>query len=272
MLSLPSGATVHVVTGGPLEGPPVVCIHGWGIHSYLWRKNLPALMATGFRVHAIDLPGHGRSSLPAPGGMTLDALTAHGLTVLDALGVARAALVAQSMGGRIATEMARRAPERVSHLVLFGSVGFGDIPGPTPLAGLLPVPMRLPAGLRPAALVRPWMLQVAKTLAYGTRGTFTDEDVAAYWEASQRPGMIEALWQALAEFRWEALDDAALASVTVPTLVVFGTKDRTVRPRGAAERVARLPQGRLVWVQDAGHVACEEAADESNALILEGLR
>jgi len=267
-LTLPSGATTHVVTAGPATGAPVLCLHGWGIHSYLWRKNIPALVAAGHRVLAIDLPGHGRSSLPAPGDCTLEALTAHVLACLDALGLPRVAVLAQSMGGRIALELARRAPERIAALVLFGSVGLGEAPALTPLASRLPRPQTLPT----AVFLRRWMVDVAKRFAYGTRGTFTDDDVEAYWQAAQRPGVIAALWQTLAEFDWRVLDAATLRVITVPTLVVFGTVDRTIRPVGLEARVAAMPAGTLVWVQGAGHVACEEVPEEVNPLLVEFLR
>jgi pimeloyl-ACP methyl ester carboxylesterase len=267
MLALPSGRQVQMVTGGPVDGPPVVLVHGWGIHSYLWRKNLPALIAAGHRVVALDLPGHGGSSLPAPGECTLAALTAHLRAVLDALALPRVALVAQSMGGRIALELARVDPARVSRVVLFGSVGLGESPPVAPLAGRVPLPQGLPAGL----LLRRWMVHVAKYFAYGTRGQFTEADVDAYWQAAQRPGVIAALWQVLGEFDWRVLPAEALAAVRVPVLVCFGTRDRTVSPRGVDARVAHLPQGEMHWVRDAGHVVCEECPDEVNPRLVEFL-
>jgi pimeloyl-ACP methyl ester carboxylesterase len=266
-LPLPSGATLQLVTGGPDDGPPVVLVHGWGIHSYLWRKNLPALLQAGHRVVALDLPGHGGSSLPAPGGMTLDAQVAQLVALLDALALPRVALLGQSMGGRICLELAMRAPARVSRLVLFGSVGLGEAPPGAPLASRVPFPQGLPAD----KLLRRWMVHVAKYFAYGTRGTFTEADVDAYWSAAQRPGVIAALWQALAEFDWRVLSAAELQTVAAPTLVLFGTRDRTISPRGVEARVAQLPRGEMCWVRDAGHVVCEECPDEVNPRLVEFL-
>lgn len=265
-VTLSVGRTMHVVTGGPVDGPPVVFIHGWGIHSYLWRYNLGACARAGYRVIAVDLPGHGASHIPeAPGAFALDALSGVILDVLDALNVPRAVLVAQSMGGRIAVDLALRAPSRAAGLVLFGSVGFGDAPRTVPLAAYLPLPRNVPSSL----LVRRWMVVIGKAFAYGKRGTFGPDDVDAYWFAAQRPGVLHALRQALMEFEWRELSPSELARLTMPVLVVFGTRDRTIRPRRTAALVAGLPTGRLHWITDAGHVANEEVPDEANALLLE---
>jgi 3-oxoadipate enol-lactonase len=243
-----------------------VFIHGWGIHAYLWRHNLPACVAAGYRVVALDLPGHGGSSLPtAPGSYSLAALTKVVIAVLDQLAIPRAAIVAQSMGGRVALELALRHPARVSRLMLFGAVGLGEAPRTVALATYLPLPRNIPSTL----LVRRWMVALGKAFAYGKRGVFAPEDVDAYWRAAQRPGVLHALRQTLVEFDWRELTAAQLRALALPVVVVFGTIDRTIRPRRTAAMVAQLPQGQLRWISDAGHVANEEVPDEVNPLLLE---
>src|SRR5690606_31928605 len=138
-------------------------------------------------------------------------------------------------------------------------------PRTVPLAGYLPLPRNVPSSL----LVRRWMVALGKAFAYGKRGTFTAEDVDAYWEAAQRPGVLHALRQALMEFEWRELGERELAALHMPVLVVFGTRDRTIRPRRTATLVEALPNGRLHWITDAGHVANEEVPDEVNPLMLE---
>ena len=59
------------------------------------------------------------------------------------------------------------------------------------------------------------------------------------------------------------------ASIAVPTLVVFGTRDRTVRPVHAEALTRAIPRGRFRWIAEAGHVANEEAADEVNPILVE---
>lgn len=258
--------SVRAIAAGPVDGPPIVLVHGWGIHAHLWRQTLPALIAAGHRVHALDLPGHGLSDRPVdPGSYTLMRMTDHLAAFFDAVAVERAHVVAQSMGGRIAIELALQAPARVRGLALYGSVGFGVTPRALALVPRLPAPR----GALSAFLTQRWMVAMGKGFAYGRRAKVAQADVDAYWSATQFPDCVSALRQALIDFDWRALTLAQCASLRVPTLVVFGTRDRTVRPVNADALTAAVPDGRIVWVRDAGHVVPEEVPDEANAILLE---
>ena len=249
-----------------MDGAPVMLVHGWGIHAYLWRRTIPALVAAGRRVYALDLPGHGLSDRPlAPGSYTLAAMTAHIAALFDALGVRRAPIAGQSMGGRIAFELARTRPDRVSALALFGSVGFGAVPNVVSLAPYLPAPR----GTMSTLLVRRWMVALSKAFAYGRRVQAAQADIDAYWAATQFPDFLAAMRQTLIDFDWDPLTPDALAQVTAPALIVFGTRDRTVRPRSADALVRALPRGTLRYVADAGHVVNEECPDEVNPLLVQ---
>ncbi|MGH7653196.1 MAG: alpha/beta fold hydrolase, partial [Gemmatimonadaceae bacterium] len=75
----------------------------------------------------------------------------------------------------------------------------------------------------------------------------------------------------LREFDWEVATPEALARITTPTLVVFGTLDRTVRPDGVERLVGALPHGRLQWIEGGGHVVMEEIPETVNRLLLDFL-
>ena len=104
--------SLHVEATG--HGPPLVLLHGWAMHSEMWGPLLPRL-AQRFRVHAVDLPGHGHS---AP----LHAFTLDG--VVAALASAFAAdtrpltVLGWSLGGLVAMRWAHLEPARVGRLVL----------------------------------------------------------------------------------------------------------------------------------------------------------
>jgi pimeloyl-ACP methyl ester carboxylesterase len=265
-LTLRTGVTVRSVSAGPADGAPVVLIHGWGIHAYLWRRTFPALVGAGRRVHALDLPGHGLSDRPLePGSYTLAKMTDHVAAYCDAIGVGRALLLGQSMGGRIAIELAYRDAKRVSGLAVFGSVGFGVAPRALPLVPRLPAPR----GALSALLTQRWMVAMSKGFAYGRRARVSQTDIDAYWASTQFSDCVPALRQTLIDFDWRELTLEQCAALRVPTLVVFGTRDRTIRPLHAERLTAAVPGARLAWVHDAGHVVPEEVADESNALLVE---
>ena len=101
--------TLHVDIQG--SGPDLVLLHGWGLHSGVWDEAIPAL-ARHSRVHAFDLPGHGRSA-EAPVGSLDDAVDS-----IAAQMPARAGVCGWSLGGLVAQRLAQRHAGRVSRLVL----------------------------------------------------------------------------------------------------------------------------------------------------------
>lgn len=264
-MRLPDGVTLRVLEAGPSDGPPLLMLHGWAISAYLWRQNIPALAAAGYHVYAADLPGHGLSDAPqARGNYTLDAMTTRTQLLLDALGLEHTAVVAQSLGGRIALELARRSAGRVTRLVLFGPVGFGVIsPARAYIPFVPPLPSALLVNLIPRRLV-----DVIQRRVYGKLGWFTERDIDEYWAPTQFADVVAAQLQMLREFEWEPHEECALSAFTTPTLVVFGTRDRTVRPVHAARLVAAMPHARLQWIEDGGHTVMEEVPGDVNAMIV----
>lgn len=265
-LRLADGTSLRVVEAGPEIGKPVVLLHGWAVSAYLWRHTLAALGAAGYRAFAPDLPGHGLSDAPAAkGSYTLESFTRRGEQLLDALGLDRPPVVAQSMGGRVATELARRG--RAERLALFGPVGFGSVTPATAFAPFLP---EIPGELA-SALVTRRMVEIVQQRVHGKLGWFTPRDVDEYWAPTQFPGVVRAQLQMLREFRWAPLTADELRAVTVPSLVVFGTRDRTVRPHGTRTLVEQLPNARLELIEGGGHVVMEEVPGVVNPMLVEFL-
>lgn len=256
----------RVVEAGPAGGPPVVLLHGWAVSSYLWRHTLGGLAAAGYRVYAPDLPGHGLSSAPVGrGDYTLDRFAARARSLFDALGLDRPPLVAQSMGGRIAIELAVRG--WASRLALFGSVGFGQVIPAASYAALLPDFV----GDLASALISRRMVEVVERRVHGKQGWFSERDVDEYWAPTQFAEVVRAQVQMLREFPWAALTPSEAAALGVPTLVVVGTSDRTVRPRDTEAIVGMLPRGRFQSVDGGGHVLMEEIPERVNGMLVEFL-
>jgi pimeloyl-ACP methyl ester carboxylesterase len=111
-----NGIRIHTTMTG--QGPSVLLLHGFPDTHIVWRKQVPALAAAGFRVLAPDLRGYGRSD--APGGIfdyTLDKLRGDVLGLLDALHIDKVFLVGHDWGGVIGWQIAALAPERVHRYV-----------------------------------------------------------------------------------------------------------------------------------------------------------
>ncbi len=268
-VALSDDVTLRVLAAGPMDGPPVLLLHGWAISAYLWRHTIPALAAEGFRVFAVDLPGCGLSDAPtAPGSYSLDAMATRVGLLLDALGLDAAPIAAQSMGGRLALEFARRSPHRVPRLALYGPAGFGDIAPATAFAPFIP---RLPGAL-PSLLVTREMVDFIQRRVHGKLGWFTERDTDEYWAPTQFPDVVRAQLQMLAEFDWTPHDEHALSRFDTPTMVVFGTADATVRPVHAQRLVAAMPRARLEWIEGGGHVVMEEVPEFVNRQLVRFLR
>jgi 4,5:9,10-diseco-3-hydroxy-5,9,17-trioxoandrosta-1(10),2-diene-4-oate hydrolase len=248
-------------------GPPVVLLHGFAASIYTWKDVIPALAAS-HEVVALDFPGFGDSSIPRP--LDVAAYPGHVLAVMDRLGIGRASLVGNSLGGLVAIELAAEHPARVERLVLLDSAGFNlapedrprllrivGSPAVAPLLARLPVRRRLVAfGLR----------QV-----FHDDGLVTDERIDAYARPMMRPGAIAATAELLAGRVPGSIEDR-LARVRAPVLILWGREDRWI-PMAHARRFADLlPGARLAILDGCGHVPQEEKPAEVARRIAEFIR
>jgi pimeloyl-ACP methyl ester carboxylesterase len=126
------GVTLSVVDEG--AGQPVVLLHGFPDSSYVWREQIPALVAAGKRVVAPDLRGFGESDRPQEvEAYRMSHLVADVVAVLDALEIDRADVVGHDWGAGLAWVLAARVPERVHRLVVM-SVGHPNAGRPPSVA------------------------------------------------------------------------------------------------------------------------------------------
>ena len=113
----PNGISLHVEDHG--SGKPVVLLHGWPDSSYLWRNQIPFLVANGFRAIAPDQRGFGRSDRPdGVAAYSLQNAVADLVGTLDALGLDAADIVAHDWGAPVAWLTATAHPNRVRRLVV----------------------------------------------------------------------------------------------------------------------------------------------------------
>jgi pimeloyl-ACP methyl ester carboxylesterase len=114
-----AGRRLRYIEAG--AGPPVLLIHGasLGSSAEVYRQTVRDLAEAGFRAIAYDQPGFGLSDPPAEGAV--DPRDIHVPEVMAALGIERAALIGHSRSGGLAVELALKAPERYTHLVVLGT-------------------------------------------------------------------------------------------------------------------------------------------------------
>ena len=235
----------------------VVMVHGFCSSLDTWVNNQDALAAGGRRVAALDLPGHGESSLDVESG-SLDDLAAAVLGYMDAVGIRRAHLVGNSMGAAICLALTDRAPQRVRSLVLVGPAGIGQKIDSSVIRGLL--------GGRSREELEPLL-----GVLYADRAALTEAAVAQLVAYKQRPGVVEALTK-IASSRYAGTPSGRqLRDVAgdVPTLMIWGSEDRMIPPPPPETVVRDGVEMRLV--PGCGHMAHVEAADAVNRLITEFL-
>ena len=230
---------LHVESQG--QGPDLVLLHGWAMHSGVFAELLPTLTAH-HRVHCIDLPGHGRSGFdPAMGN--LQALA----DLLQPYVPRHSLVLGWSLGGLLALKLAQQMP--LQGLILSNTTPCfvaNDSWSPGMAQAIFAQFFsRLQQNLRST---------VQDFLALQVRGDSDAVHTLATLQAAllATPGDAQALQLGLQILR-DADERAHLASVTAPTLVVVGEYDRITHPKAGDYLATHLPQARCHWIKRAGH-------------------
>jgi 3-oxoadipate enol-lactonase len=255
--------TVHGERRGPGD-PDILLLHGLFIDSTLWRAQIEPLARLG-RVVALDMPGHGRSEVPPPFDLHQHAEVL--AEALPAMGVGRAVCVGWSWGGTLSLLLALAHPERVAALALLDTNAEAQ-------TAYRKAKYRLLVAIVRRFGLAPWLArsQVAPLMfSPGSRRT--------------RPDLVEEFVRSATELPREALVRAALAvaieapdilgrlgGVTVPALVICGREDRGYPPPLSEHLAGALPDGRLEWIEGAGHLSPMERPDEVNRVLVPFIR
>lgn len=220
------------------SGLPLLLIHGIAGSGRWWARNVDALAAH-FRVYVVDLIGFGRSRARRSGVRFMlheaaDVL----LAFMDRLDIDRAALIGHSMGGHIAASVAARVPDRVERLVL---------------VDVAALPIRRPAASHLLALsvsVPRFPLRFLPVLLLDS------------WRAGPR-----TIWRAVREVLRSDIQ-AEIAQIRVPTLVVWGARDRIVPTALGRQLAASVAGAELAVVEGAGHNPMWERPEAFNRAVL----
>lgn len=263
-VTLPDGVTVRTVAGGDESAAGgVVLVHGWGGCLYSYAEMLPALMAAGHRVLAIDLPGYGLSDKPHDARKyTTQYMSEVVALITERAGIRTFAFVGHSLGGRVGLEEAIRGAPGLERLVLINPVGLGVVPIVRPLRLFSP---RLVDAFTPAVVTR-GLIRAILEVAFATDHRPTSRDIEEYWAPSQYPEYAWACRATLHRASWERLPAAALRGLRLPVLVITGGRDRLVRR--VAGRASQIPGVRTLHVPEGGHIVMQECSDRVNAEIL----
>jgi pimeloyl-ACP methyl ester carboxylesterase len=261
-----NGLTLNVIVEG--QGPDVLLVHGFPDDHAVWRHQIPALVAAGYRVIAPDTRGCGESEMaPRVRDYKLGLLVADLVGVLDALGVQQARVVAHDWGAAIAWHLCMQHPERVQRYAAL-SVGHPSAYAAGTLEQKLKGWYVLFFQLRGVA---EWAMRAFGWFAFRRILGFASE-WTQWRERLSRPGRLTA---GINYYR--ANLDLVLprkrAQVTVPVMGVYSTRDRFLAEEQMRES-ARFVSGpwRFERIDGVSHWMQLEAPERVNALLLDHLQ
>jgi pimeloyl-ACP methyl ester carboxylesterase len=255
---------IYRMAGAGTGKPVVVLIHGMVNSSRHWRE-VAQRLAGDYTVIAPDLIGHGDSATPR-GDYSIGAHAAAIRDLLAALGVRRATVVGHSLGGGVAMQFFWQFPERVERLVLVSSGGLG--PRVSPLLRLAALPGASPLL---AIAARPRVVDVIAALAgalqrRGSGKAVYADAIARALRPLQSEGSRRAFIQTLRGVidargqRVSAVDRLYLLG-PVPTLIVWGERDRTIPLEHGRAAHEAIPGSRFETLPRAAHFPHLEDAE-----------
>lgn len=239
--------SVHVESVG--RGRPLVMLHGWGMHSGLWFPLLPRLIDR-YRLHLVDLPGHGYSdAITVPLSLSRVVETVD-LAIAETLAPGPLMVMGWSLGGQIALEWALMRPGRIGALVLMSTT-----------------PSFVQRQGWPDAMAEATLRQFGDELRIAYRPTlkrFVTLQMQGSEHARDALGSLRTQLFARGEPSPQALHDSlelvassdlrsGIGAISQPTLVIAGDRD-TMAPVAAARWLASaLPHATLVVIAGAAH-------------------
>jgi pimeloyl-ACP methyl ester carboxylesterase len=255
------GLRVHLAEAGPADAPPVLLLHGWPQHWYMWRRLIAAL-GDDRRLLAPDLRGFGWTEAPGD-GYDGDAFARDQIALLDALAIDRAAVVGHDWGGWTAFLLGLGHPDRIERTLVCNAPP-PWVPGSPrllleawrswyALANALPaVGPRLTRRLIPRRILR----------AGHVRDPFDDGERELYLERFRDPARAAAT-SGLYRYYLRSLRDGLRGAwrgrrLAVPTRLLFGARDLYVSPRLVELARPNADDLEIEIVPDSGHFIVDE--------------
>ncbi len=249
-----TGVTVQRTPSVAAQTLPVVMVHGYLGGSAQW-SDLTTALGDRFRVITLDLPGFGRASDHAAPS-TIAGFAEHVIADLDRRGIERCVLVGHSMGGMIAQEVASRIPHRLDRLVLYGTGPLGSMPQRfEPLEVSLDRLQQDGVAQTARRIAATWLVQ-----GEAHPGFEVLSGIGAQADGEAARTSLQAM------AGWDGRE--SLSRLTMPSLVIWGDRDRSYRWPQVEYLWSHLSKASLAVIPNASHAAHVEKP-EMFRLILE---
>jgi pimeloyl-ACP methyl ester carboxylesterase len=265
-----NGHTIFYTVKG--EGKPLVLIHGYGAGIWVWEKQIEVL-AQSYRVYALDLIGHGYSDRPKI-SYTPETYIYFLRDFMDGVGIEKATLIGNSMGGGMAWAMAIRYSERVDRLVLINCVppdvlhqvknesfrtlvAIKDIP-------ILPY---LVIAARSKNSIRWILLECVSNIKL-----ITPEVLNRQYQLSKIKGTTRVLYSTFKHAEEALKLKDQLTFIHQPTLFVWGEDDLIFPPEVGETLHQAITGSKFLRIENSGHIPMWESPDKVNQAILDFLK
>lgn len=259
------------LVAGPADAPPLLLLHGLGASKASWLTVVPEL-ARRHHVVAVDLPGFGATSKPR-GRYDAPWFAKHVLSFMEVTGLRDTMVAGNSMGGRVAMEVAMREPRMVRAIACLCPVAaFYERPF------LWAARMARPeAGIFAARLPRAYLAEQLKRLFSDPKRLHDDWYEAAiddFLQTWRRPTARMAFLASLKNIYVEEPDGEAgfwarLAKLRVPALYVYGRQDVLISSRFGGKVAKALPEAKVEVWDDCGHAPQLEHPDRTAKTMLD---
>jgi 3-oxoadipate enol-lactonase len=246
--------------------PPAVThllfLHGLGGGHHAWDRQLPFFSERGYAAHAWDQPGYGHSPMVEP--YDLEQVCAALKRLIESLGGEPVILIGHSMGGFIAQEAYARFPHLVKALVLaFTSPGFGDRGGEFARQFIAARAGALDQGKS--------MPELAAQLMPTMHGPISDPEGLEHAQGIMA-GIAPATYRKAVELLTTFDGGSKLKNISVPTLLVAGSDDKTAPPEVMQRMAKEIAGTEFVVLRGCGHLGPMDQPDAFNAVLESFLR
>jgi pimeloyl-ACP methyl ester carboxylesterase len=271
-VDLPGGYHAHYRESGDPVAPLLVLLHGFGDSFTTWQGWERELKPQ-YHIISLDFPGHGLTRAPAGTTLSGEGLADFVDAFAAALALPKFAVAGNSMGGGAAWQLAVRHPDRVDALILVDAAGFANDkpPSEVPLAFKI---LRYPIGRKLLSKIdnKPLIDQALKTDVYD-KSIITPSLVERFAEFQRAPGHRDILMSVNLGQSGPATAQL-LATVKVPTLILWGESDPLIEPAAAKKFAAAISGSKLITYPNVGHLPQIEipkrSADDAAAFLKAG--
>ena len=265
-----NGHTIFYTVKG--EGKPLLLIHGYGAAMWVWEKQIEALSQF-YRVYALDLIGHGFSDRPKI-PYTPETYIHFLRDFMDGVGIEKATLVGNSMGGGVAWATAILSPERVDRLILIDCVP-PDILHQVKnesfrmLAAIKNIPILpyLVIAVRSKNSIRQVLVECISDV-----NLITPEVVNRQYQLSRIKGTPWVLYSTLKHAKEALKLKDQFSLIRKPTLFIWGESDLIFPPRVGETLRQSIVGSKFLRIGKSGHIPMWETPDEVNQAILDFLQ